>query len=184
MIDKTKGLQNIVSELAAFCKATRNVHTKIKDWARELSDLTAELRQDARRQGELVENNYNKVKKMRRVLVGYADTSLRVMKANFTVASVVASSSVAQRWAVAGPADPNPQADARKPAGRKRRHVEKATLGELSSQPVPKDQAEPFKGKKKMQPKKEMKKTLPPTHQQGVLISGTGGKSYAEIAKR
>lgn len=91
ILDKAKSLNMIAADLTKFYKGTRDVHLLLKGWspawAREHKALTTGLREDAIRMGEGIEDNYNEAKKLRRVLVGDADASVRVMEASFAVAT-------------------------------------------------------------------------------------------------
>lgn len=62
---------------------------------------------------QTVEENYNEAK-MRRVLVGHADASLRVIEASYAMAPAAASSPVAQRGVKVGHTEPSPQKVPRK----------------------------------------------------------------------
>lgn len=126
----------IVADLAQFCQGTRNAHQEIMNREQELKTLSAALRSDAISLGDEVETNYNEAKKMRRVLVGYVDASLRVMEACFVSAPVSASSFVIRRGAEAGSTGPGFQADSLKPARKRKRRAENAATREPESLPA------------------------------------------------
>lgn len=75
VLDNTVHVKHIVDELATFCKDTRNVHLKVKNWAIELQEVMDALRENTIELAHGVEDNYNEAKKMRRVLVGHADAN-------------------------------------------------------------------------------------------------------------
>lgn len=70
------------------------------------------LREDTMRLGYDCDKNNNEAKKLRRILIGYAEASLQVMEASFAVVPAVASSPIARGDAKAGPAVPASQSSA------------------------------------------------------------------------
>lgn len=107
--------------------------------------------------GDGVEGNYSEAKELRRVLVDYADASLRVMETSFAVVPPTASSPIIQRGAEASPTEPGPQDDAHK-LGRKRRHAKKAAIRKPEPQPAIKSTG----SSKKMRLKTKGRRVVPP----------------------
>lgn len=91
---KAIGFSAIVADMVNFCPANRNVHKEIKSWAQELKALCTGLRDDTIRLSDDCDRNYKEAKKLQRVLVGHAKTSLRVIEPSFPSAPAMASSPV------------------------------------------------------------------------------------------
>lgn len=152
---KLLALGNIVDELHGFCQETRNVHKAVKDWAQSTKLSLVDAAQELDHLRDECLRNESEVKKLRRLVVGHDEVSLQLVEGSFALAPARASSPVNRKGIEAGPT-------------------------ELDPQPATRNRARSYRKKAKMK-----KKSLLPTRQQGVVISGAGSvSSYAEVTRK